>query len=161
MAVSPDAFRGALRRFASGVTIVTVAAGDELHGMTASSFASVSLSPPLVLVCLDKASRTLELVSETGSFAVNVLAAGQQEASAAFARPGVKPFASVPHGFGSNGAPVLDEAIAVLECTTHRVFEAGDHEVVLGEVTAATVSDGDPLVYYDGAYRSLSSSTES
>lgn len=161
MAVSPDAFRNALRRFASGVTIVTVAAADELHGMTASSFASVSLTPPLVLVCLDKTSRTLTLVAETGSFAVNLLRADQQEASRAFARPGVKPFASIPHRRGLNGAPVLDDAIAVLECTTYRVFEAGDHEVVLGEVTAATVATGDPLVYYDGAYRSLRSTSES
>ena len=158
MAVSPDAFRSALRRFASGVTIVTVAAGDELHGMTASSFASVSLDPPLVLVCLDKASRTLTLVSETKTFAVNVLRAAQQEVSRAFSRPGLKPFASVAHRAGRNGAPVLDDAIAVLECTTFRVFEAGDHEVVLGEVTAAATRAGDPLVYYDGAYRSLSDS---
>ena len=161
MAVSPDAFRDALRKFASGVTIVTVAAGDELHGMTASSFASVSLVPPLVLVCLDKTSRTLTLVRETGTFAVNILAAGKREASLAFARPGIKPFESIPHRRGDNGAPVLDDAIAVLECTTYRVFEAGDHEVVLGEVTAATVQGGEPLVYYEGDYRSLQSTSKS
>ncbi|HYP23236.1 MAG TPA: flavin reductase family protein [Actinomycetota bacterium] len=158
MPVSPDAFRSALRRFASGVTIVTVASGDELHGMTASSFASVSLVPPLVLVCLDKSSRTLELVSETKTFAVNVLRGDQQQVSVAFARPGLKPFESVSHRRGANGAPVLDDAIAVLECATYRVFEAGDHEVVLGEVTAVSAPGGDPLVYYDGAYRSLSES---
>lgn len=161
MAVSPDAFRSALRKFASGVTIVTVAADDELHGMTASSFASVSLAPPLVLVCLDKSSRTLTLVNRTGAFAVNVLGSDQQEASHAFARPGLKPFASIPHRFGDNGSPLLDDAIAALECSTYQVFEAGDHEVVLGEVTAATVPGGDPLVYYDGAYRSLRSASES
>jgi flavin reductase (DIM6/NTAB) family NADH-FMN oxidoreductase RutF len=158
MAVSPDAFRSALRRFASGVTIVTVAAGEELHGMTASAFASVSLEPPLVLLCLDKASRTLTLVTETSSFAVNVLRADQQEVSRAFSRPGIKPFASISHRRGANGAPILDDAIAVLECTTYRAFEPGDHEVVLGEVTAASAASGDPLVYYDGAYRSLSDS---
>jgi flavin reductase (DIM6/NTAB) family NADH-FMN oxidoreductase RutF len=161
MAVSPDAFRSALRKFASGVTIVTVAAGDELHGMTASAFASVSLSPPLVLVCLDKASRTLTLLRDTGAFAVNVLSAGQQEASHAFAQRGTKPFAATPHGRADNGAPVFDEAIAVLECSTFQVFEAGDHEVVLGEVTAARSPGGEPLVYYEGAYRSLSSPTDS
>lgn len=161
MAVSPEAFRSALRKFTSGVTIVTVAVDGELHGMTASSFASVSLVPPLVLVCLDKTSRTLELVAQTGVFAVNVLRGDQQEASQAFARPGSKPFGSISHRRGSNGAPLLDDAIAVLECSTYRVFEAGDHEVVLGEVTATAVSGGDPLVYYDGAYRSLRSTTES
>lgn len=161
MAVSPDAFRSALRKFASGVTIVTVAAGAELHGMTASSFASVSLSPPLILVCLDKSSRTRSLVAQTGSFAVNVLRSDQQEASRAFALPGTKPFATIAHRLGDNGAPVLEDAIAVLECSTYRVFEAGDHEVVLGEVTAAAAGGGDPLLYYDGAYRSLGSSSES
>jgi flavin reductase (DIM6/NTAB) family NADH-FMN oxidoreductase RutF len=161
MAVSPDAFRSALRKFASGVTIVTVAAGDELHGMTASSFASVSLSPPLVLVSLDKTSRTLALVAETGRFAVNVLRSDQQVVSHAFSQPGVKPFATIPYRAGANGAPVLDDAIAVLECSTYRVLEAGDHEVVLGEVTAAAVPGGDPLVYYDGTYRSLESSGDS
>ena len=158
MPVSPEAFRSALRKFASGVTIVTVAAGGELHGMTASSFASVSLVPPLVLVCLDKTSRTLTLVAQSGSFAVNVLRSDQEVASRAFSRPGTKPFESVSHRSGSNGAPILDDAIAVLECSTYQVFAAGDHEVVLGEVTAATVPGGDPLVYYDGAYRSLSDS---
>lgn len=158
MPVSPDAFRTALRKFASGVTIVTVSAGEELHGMTASSFASVSLVPPLVLVCLDKTSRTLTLVAQSGSFAVNVLSSDQREASRAFSRPGTKPFESISHRSGANGAPVLDDAIAVLECSTYQVFEAGDHEVVLGEVTAATIPGGDPLVYYDGAYRSLSDS---
>ncbi len=161
MAVSPDAFRSALRKFASGVTIVTVAAGDELHGMTASAFASVSLAPPLVLVCLDKMSRTLTLLRDTGVFSVNVLGAGQEEVSAAFAQRGLKPFASIPHRRGDNGTPVLDDAIAVLECTTYRVFEAGDHEVVLGEVSAAQALRGEPLVYYEGTYRSLSSDSES
>lgn len=161
MSVTPDEFRNALRKFASGVTIVTVAGDGELHGMTASSFASVSLEPPLVLVCLDRTSRTRELVAEAGAFAVNVLRGGGQETSRAFARPGVKPFATIPHRAGGNGAPVLDEAIAVLECSTYRTFEAGDHDVVLGEVTAAFAAAGDPLVYYDGAYRSLSSSSES
>lgn len=161
MAVSPDAFRNALRKFASGVTIVTVASGDELHGMTASSFASVSLSPPLVLVCLDKTSRTLSLVAQTGLFAVNVLRSDQEETSRAFSLPGQKPFESVSHRRGANGAPVLGDATVVLECSTYRVFEAGDHEVVLGEVTATEVAGGDPLVYYDGDYRSLRSTNES
>lgn len=147
--------------FASGVTVVTVASGDELHGMTASSFASVSLEPPLILVCLDKASRTRTLVAQAGRFAVNVLGGAQADVSQAFSRPGVKPFGTVPYAHGSNGAPLLDGAIAVLECTTYRVFEAGDHEVVLGEVTACAAPGGDPLVYFQGAYRSLGSTSES
>src|SRR3712207_4420530 len=110
MAVTAGEFRNALRKFASGVTIVTVSGDGELHGMTASSFASVSLDPPLVLVCLDRTSRTRALVAQTGTFAVNVLRNDQQETSRAFARAGVKPFGTIPHRAGANGAPVLDEA---------------------------------------------------
>ncbi len=161
MRVSAGEFRNALRKFASGVTIVTVAGDGELHGMTASSFASVSLDPPLVLVCLDKSSRTRALIAQTGAFAVNVLRSDQEETSRAFARSGVKPFASIAHRAGSSGAPLLDDAIAVLECSTYQVFEAGDHDVVLGEVRTAATPGGDPLVYFDGAYRSLRSSSES
>ena len=161
MSVPAGEFRNALRKFASGVTIITVADGGELHGMTASSFASVSLDPPLVLVCLDKTSRTRDLVARTGTFAINILRGDQEEASRAFARAGVKPFATLAHRPGGNGAPLLDDAIAVLECNTYQVFEAGDHDVVLGEVTSTASPGGDPLVYYDGAYRSLSSSNDS
>ncbi len=161
MAVSAEDFRNALRKFATGVTIVTVASDDDLHGMTASAFASVSLDPPLVLVCLDKTSRTRSLVARTGEFAINVLRSDQEEMSRAFSRPGIKPFDTIGHRRGSNGAPLLDGAIAVLECTTYRVFEAGDHEVVLGEVGACAFADGEPLVYFEGSYRSLRSSSES
>ena len=156
MPVSPEEFRNALQRFASGVTVVTVSTGRELHGMTASSFASVSLEPPLVLVCLDQASRTRTLIDEIGSFAVSILSESQADASRAFSQRGVKPFDSLAHHLGKLGHPLLDESIAWIECRVHEVFEAGDHHIVIGEVEACEPRDGAPLLYFDQTYRSLS-----
>ena len=157
MTVRPDDFRRALKRFASGITVVTVG-GDEPHGMTASSFASVSLDPPLVLVCLDKTSRTRELILEKGSFAVNVLSADQESVSRSFSRRGTKPFADLPHHSGVDGHPLLDGAIAWIECNVHQVVEGGDHDIVIGEVTACDAGAGSPLIYFDQGYRGLDES---
>jgi flavin reductase (DIM6/NTAB) family NADH-FMN oxidoreductase RutF len=155
MPVSEDEFKRALRKFASGVTVVTVAVDGRLHGMTASSFASVSVNPPLILVCLDKASHTRSLMTKDGPFAVNVLGAGQEEVSRAFAERGVKPFDALGHRVGRLGSPLLDGAIAWLECRTTQVVDGGDHDVIIGEVLASELADGAPLVYYDQGYRSL------
>lgn len=153
MTVSSAQFRTALRKFASGITVVTVAHEGQLHGMTASSFSSVSLEPPLVLVCLAKTSRTRDLVRLSGFFAVNILAADQGEIARAFARQGAKPFDGIPHRTGVHGTPLLDGTIAALQCRTVEMHEAGDHDVVVGEVDEATSASGAPLLYYDGAYR--------
>jgi flavin reductase (DIM6/NTAB) family NADH-FMN oxidoreductase RutF len=155
MAVSPDDFRRALRKFASGVTIVTVSVDGELHGATASSFASVSLDPPLILVCLDKTSHTRELLLKEGSFAVNILGADQTEIARAFSLRGPKPFDRIRHHAGSQGAPLFDDSIAWIECKTERVVEAGDHDIVIGEVTSCDATDRMPLLYYEADYRSL------
>lgn len=155
MTVDPIEFRQALSRFASGVTVVTVAAEGELHGMTASSFASVSLDPPRILVCLDKSSRTRSLLNESSSFAVNVLSAEQEPISRAFASAGPKPFGSLPHKQGDNGAPLLDGALSWIECTCIEIVDGGDHDIVIGDVTACSSADGDPLIYFARGYRSL------
>lgn len=157
MTVERDEFRRALQRFASGVTVVTVG-GDEPHGMTASSFASVSLDPPLVLVCLDKSSKTRGLILERGSFAVNVLSGEQEEVSRSFSRRGTKPFADLPHHYGVAEHPLLDDAIAWIECNVHNVIKSGDHDIVIGEVVACDAQEGDPLLYVDQGYRGLSHS---
>lgn len=156
MPIDVDSFRRALRRFASGVTVVTVDHDGELHGMTASSFASVSLEPPLILVCLDKASRTRALILEKGSFAVNVLADDQEGLSRSFSRPGTKPFDRLGHRAGTTGDPLLDGAIAWIECRLSQMVEAGDHDIFVGEVLSCEAGEGTPLLYYDQAYRSLS-----
>ncbi|MBW3594995.1 MAG: flavin reductase family protein [Actinobacteria bacterium] len=155
MAVDADSFRRALRRFASGVTVVTVGLDGELHGMTASSFASVSLEPPLILVCLDKASRTRALILEKGSFAVNILADDQEDVSRSFSRRGVKPFDQLSHRPGTGGDPLLAGAIAWIECRLDQMVEAGDHDIFVGEVLSCNDHAGTPLLYYDQSYRSL------
>ncbi len=155
MGVDADSYRRALRRFASGVTVVTVGYEGDLHGMTASSFASASLEPPLVLVCLDKASQTRALILEKGSFAVNVLADDQEHVSRSFSRRGTKPFHELGHRAGSRGDPLLDGAIATIECTLEQMVETGDHDIFVGEVIACEARDGTPLLYYDQSYRSL------
>ena len=156
MPVDAESLRRALRRFASGVTVVTVNHDGELHGMTASSFASVSLQPPLILVCLDKASRTRGLILEKGSFAVNVLAGDQEDVSRSFSRRGTKPFGELGHRPGTAGDPLLEGAIAWIECRLSEMVEAGDHDIFVGEVLSCADHDGTPLLYYDQRYRSLS-----
>ena len=156
MPVGPEEYRQALRRFASGLTVVTVANGAELHGMTASSFAAVSLQPPLVLVSLEKGSRTRELVLEVGSFGVNVLAEGQEAVARGFSRSGHKPFEETEHHFGRTGVPLLGGALAWLECHVDRTIDAGDHDVVIADVLATEAHNGRPLLYFNRGYRSLS-----
>lgn len=160
MPVEPESFRRALRRFATGVTVVTVDHDGELHGMTASSFASVSLDPPLILVCLDKTSRTRALILEKGSFAVNILAGDQEGVSRSFSRRGSKPFGKLAHRSGSTGDPVLEGAIAWIECRLEQMVGAGDHDIFIGEVIACGDRDGTPLLYYDQSYRALKGHAE-
>ena len=156
MGVDTEAFRETLKRFASGVTIVTVRTGQHLHGMTASSFASVSMDPPLVLVSLSRASRTHSLVTSKGSFAVNILSADQENLAQTFAQQGMKPFDALRHHPGEiDGHPLLDEAIGYLECRVARIIEGGDHDILLGEVFACDSREGTPLLYYDRTYRAL------
>lgn len=153
MATDPEAFKTALSRFASGITVVTVADDETMHGMTASSFASVSLDPPRVLVCLDKSSRTRALLSD--SFAINVLSADQENISRAFAGTGEKPFDSLDHQIGQNGSPLLHGALAWIECATSSIVDGGDHDIIVGDVTACNSGDGQPLIYFARAYRTL------
>lgn len=155
MAVGPEEYRAAARRFASGVTIVTVRSGARVHGMTASSFAAVSLHPPLVLACLEKQTVTRSLVLQARSFVVNVLGAQQEELARRFAVAGPKPFDDFAHHPSDRGHPIIDGAIAWFDCTTIDVVEAGDHDIVVAEVVACAAEDAPPLIYFDRAYRAL------
>jgi flavin reductase (DIM6/NTAB) family NADH-FMN oxidoreductase RutF len=153
--IGPDRFKEAAKRFASGVTIVTVSTGDQPHGMTASAFSSVSLEPPTVLVCLEKTSQTRAMVTEAGTFVVNVLSSDQGDIARSFALPGMKSFTEHVHREGIDGAPVLDGAIAWFECKVSTIIDGGDHDIFLGDVIACGFQTGDPLLYYDRSYRSL------
>jgi flavin reductase (DIM6/NTAB) family NADH-FMN oxidoreductase RutF len=157
--VTASEFRQAIGHFATGVTVVTsIGAGGEPVGTTASAVTSLSLDPPLVLVCLDRSSLTLQAVRAHGAFVVNVLAAPQRHLSANFARHGpAAAWAGVRHRHGPTGSPRLDGVLAILECTVKDRFPGGDHEIVVGRVHDVETSGKDtaPLLYWRGAYTSL------
>jgi len=146
-------FRDVVGAFPTGVTVVT-APGPA--GLTTNAFSSVSLDPPLVLVCFDNGSRTLRAVRTARRFAVNVLRAGQEELAAVFASKRVadEKFAAVTHTV-EHGVPVLDDALAWLACEVVELVDAGDHTIGIGRVRALEVLDGEPLLFFRGAYRSL------
>jgi flavin reductase (DIM6/NTAB) family NADH-FMN oxidoreductase RutF len=151
------AFREALGRFPTGVTVVTATGPRGPAGLTTNAFSSLSLDPPLVLVCFERGSRTLPVVRETGRFAVNVLRAGQEDLARVFAskRVPAEKFASVTHSV-DHGVPVLDGALAWLVCDLQALHPGGDHEIGVGAVTALGHDpDGDPLLFYGGSYRDL------
>ena len=157
--VGPADFRHAMGQFATGVTIVTsVGPNGEPVGTTANAVTSLSLDPPLVLVCFDRASVTLEAISAHGAFAVNVLAARQQHLSANFARRGLAAaWDGVRHRRGRTGSPRLDGVLASLECTVEHRIAGGDHEIVVGRVQDVETgpADRDPLLFWRGRYAAL------
>jgi len=157
LAVSEASFRNALARFASGVTVVTgVSPTNGLAGVTATAFSSVSLDPPLVLVCLGKETVCLNAFTEGAHFTVNILSSGQKDLSDTFARRSKDKFAGVDYRLGENGCPQLSGCLAVLECARDEVYEGGDHWVILGRVDKVdAVSPGDPLIHFCGAYRDI------
>lgn len=156
MSIDADLFRAVLGRFATGVTIVTVRDGEGRdHGMTVSAFSSLSLDPPLVLVCIGNDATMASPMSSAASFGVNVLSAGQEALSRRFAGPIDDRFADVALARGSLGNVILDDVLASLECRVVARHPAGDHVVVIGEVDSGAVRDGRPLLYYRGGYAQL------
>ncbi len=149
-------FRFVLGHFASGVTVVTTATGTTYHGITVSSFCSVSLYPPLVLVCIDRRVRSHDAIVQAGVFAVNILAHEHEALSNHFASRTEDKFANVAYHLGTTGAPLLDDVLATLDCRLHAQLPGGDHSIFVGEVLAtATRDDTDPLLYYRSGYRQL------
>ncbi|HEX6125537.1 MAG TPA: flavin reductase family protein [Pyrinomonadaceae bacterium] len=156
MPVTQDEFRAALSRFPSGITVVTsVDSSGIAHGITVSAFCSVSLAPPLVLVCIEKTAGSHEALQETGLFAVNFLAAGQDEISRRFSLAVDDKFDHVLCRTGLGGVPLLDDALVTLECRLQNAFDGGDHTIFVGQVEDVAIRDGDPLVYFHGNYRDL------
>jgi flavin reductase (DIM6/NTAB) family NADH-FMN oxidoreductase RutF len=154
-------YRRVVGRFATGVTVVTTQLDGHQHAMTCNSFTSVSLDPVLVLFCAEKIARFHEVVLTSGEWAVSVLAQGQERVSRQFAargRPLEDQFTGIAHSRGRlTGAAVLEGAVAALECRTVSTVDAGDHTVVVGEVLSLDVPDptGEPLLYYEGRYRTF------
>jgi 3-hydroxy-9,10-secoandrosta-1,3,5(10)-triene-9,17-dione monooxygenase reductase component len=153
--IDPLAMRSVLGHFCTGVAVVT-GIDVEPVGLTMQSLTSVSLDPPLILICPQKSSTSWPRIARTGSFCVNVLSAGQHELGLRFARSGGDKFTGVPWHASTAGAPRLDAALAHIDCAVHAVHEAGDHLVVLGRVTELA-ADGElgPLLFYRGEFGSL------
>ena len=151
--------RGAFGCFATGVTIVSTVNGTgEFFGLTANSFTSLSLEPPLVLFCLDYKALSFDAFHEADHFAVNVLAEGQEELSAHFARSSVDKWNGIAYETWPSGCPVLPGCIAALECSTVTRHEGGDHLIIVGRVERMRYEDGEarPLLFYKGQYGAIS-----
>lgn len=155
--VEPALFRAVLSRFASGVTVITSRdAHGRDYGMTVSAFSSVSLEPPLVLVCIDHTATWHEVLADATQFNVHVLGAEQEAISRRFASDRADRFLDVSHHRGANGLVRLTGVLALLECRIVAKHPAGDHTIVVGEVEQAQADDGPPLLYFRGAYAHLS-----
>lgn len=153
-------FRSALGSFATGVTVITTRGEEHAYGMTANAFSSVSLDPPLVLVCAKKGAEGSEHIESNGCFAVNILGADQEPLSRYFSskdRPrGRDAFKDVSHRTGVSGSPLLDGVASFLDCRLHETHAAGDHQIFIGEVLALEVSaEVSPLLFHGGGYRYL------
>jgi flavin reductase (DIM6/NTAB) family NADH-FMN oxidoreductase RutF len=153
-------FRSAVGAFATGVTVVTTRGEQHAYGMTANAFSSVSLDPPLVLVCVISPSEGATHIGANGVFAVNILSEDQEPLSRYFAsrdRPrGRDAFRDVPHRIGVSGAPIIEGVAAFLDCRLHASHEAGAHLIFIGEVLELEVRDaGPPLVFHGGGYRQI------
>lgn len=155
--IGPDEFRRALGHFATGVTVVTTREIDgSFVGLTASAVASVSLDPPLVLVCVDQKAQCYQALLDADGFAISVLGASHEDLSRRFASRGLDKFEGVRYTLGRLGLPLLEGALAHIECSTLHRYAGGDHTILVGRVEKATVSGGEPLLYFQGRYRRLS-----
>lgn len=147
------AFRNVMSRFPTGITVVTGMRDGTPIGMAANSFTSVSLDPPLVLFCAAHTSSTWPEIEETGAFAVNVLPEGSTELAQRFAQKGADRFAGVAYRNGSTGSPIMERALASIDCRIEEAHEAGDHVIVIGAVIDVQQRcTGDPLIFYRGGY---------
>jgi flavin reductase (DIM6/NTAB) family NADH-FMN oxidoreductase RutF len=155
--VQPDEFRAALGRFASGVTIITVRTSEGVvHGMTANAFCSVSLQPPLVLVCVDHLAETYLHLRERGEFGVSVLKRDQEALSEFYADPERNPDSAYRLGVHfktmKSGMPILENTLANLDCRIIDAHSAGDHTIFVAEVREVQLGEGQPLLYFRGRY---------
>jgi len=147
-----------MARLPAGVVVVTARVGDEFRGLTASSLVSISLEPPMVLVGLERESATRAAIRETSAFNASLLTRSQEFLADRFAgrAPALDPeWRTLPHRLGTNGIPLLDGCAAWLECRLVQVHRAGDHDICVGEVHAATIGSGDPLILWDRSFWTL------
>jgi flavin reductase (DIM6/NTAB) family NADH-FMN oxidoreductase RutF len=158
MVVDHTSLRGVLSRFATGVTVVaTLHRGGGVCGLTANAFTSVSLDPPLVLVCVDRNSNTYGCIQRFGFFAASFLAQGQHDLSHRFAQRRDDKFEVVEYRTGSTGAPILAGSVGSVEALIEAEYPGGDHGIFLARVVAAEAGNGLPLVFYRGSYTTVAS----
>lgn len=162
MSITPDAVKATLRLWASGVTIVTTATPDHRAGTTASSFTSVSMEPPLILVCLYHGVEITKQIEANGHFAVSILGDGQSDLSTQMAG-----FSPIPEGedrfygfdwhIAATGSPIYSEAAGWLDCKLHTIYDGSTHKIIVGEVVATGRSEQDtpPLIYFNRGYRQI------
>ncbi|HEX9447726.1 MAG TPA: flavin reductase family protein [Dongiaceae bacterium] len=157
MAFDQRDFRTALGHFATGITVVTSCASDgELLGVTANSFNSVSLDPPLILFSLEKRAFSLAAFEAAGCFAVNILGESQTSLSQNFARTRGDKWGGIAYEKWTTGSPILTGCLAAFDCRTHAIYDGGDHRIFLGEVLRFDAkAEGNPLVYFRGSYTAL------
>jgi flavin reductase (DIM6/NTAB) family NADH-FMN oxidoreductase RutF len=156
MAIEKNELRRVMGHFATGVTVVTTRSADgSPYGLTANAFSSVSLVPPLLLVCVDKKAESYPYFEQSKVFTVNILSDHQEALSRRFAVSGGAKFDGVAYHMGANGTPILEGALAYMECTLCASYEGGDHTIYIGEIQQAETVERKPLLFYRGGYREL------
>lgn len=160
ISIEPRELRNIFGTFATGVTVITMPTKEGAWGMTANSFSSLSLDPPLILVSVDKSTRTHEHMLAAGVWAVNILAGDQEKVSRIFAMKDQneeRTMVGTPHRPGTTGAPIIGGCLSYLECRTYATYEGGDHTIFLGEIEDARIVQphGQPLLFFKGRYGSL------
>ena len=156
MPIEKNELRRVMGHFATGVTVITtMRKSGEMHGLTANAFTSVSLNPPLVLVCVDKKAESYPCFDESGVFTVNILGADQEDISRRFAVSGGEKFEGISYHSGANNAPIISGTIGYIECKVVASHDGGDHTIYVGEVEQAETIDKKPLLFFRGGYRAL------
>jgi len=156
LSVTEDEFRNVLGRFPSGVTVVTtVGAGGRDFGITVSAFSSLSLVPPLVLICIERTASAHEPLTTAEGFVVNILSAEQEQLARRFSIVDIDRFEGVGYSRAQSGIAVLDDIVAVIECRRTTLYDGGDHTIIIGRVEAAHTENSKPLLYYRGGYSQL------
>ena len=156
MALEARDIRNVLGHFATGVTVITTKSKTGIpFGLTVNSFTSLSLNPPLVIVCVDKTVDCYSCFEDSKVFAVNVLGEDQEELSQRFATKGIEKFEGIKWSMGEKGSPLLDGVIGAIECNVVQNYDGGDHTIFLGEIVKATAKGDRPLLFCKGKYQRL------
>jgi flavin reductase (DIM6/NTAB) family NADH-FMN oxidoreductase RutF len=156
MPIEKNELRRVMGHFATGVTVITTFSKEgKLHGLTANAVSSLSLVPPLMLICVDKKADSYACFEESGVFTVNILADEQEDLSRRFAVSGGEKFEGVAYRRGANGAPILQGSLAHLECKLSASFDGGDHTIYIGEIEEAETREAKPLLFFRGGYRAI------